>query len=507
MSMLRLNDHLAGRFRIDARIAEGGMATVYRGFDQTLDRTIAIKVLRRDAIDDVARFEREAQILATLAHPGVSRYIAGGVADDGARYLVMEWIDGVTLAEHHARVGLSPADGVAVVARVADALGEAHARGLVHRDVKPDNILLAGGDLQRATVIDFGLGRRASGDARLTETGTVVGTPGYMAPEQARGERAIDARSDVFALGCVLYECVTGAIAFAGRNPAAVMARIVLCEPRAVREVWPAVPPALERLLSRMLAKRRDDRPRDAAEVAAELRAIAAPAAPHRRRASGSEAATAVGGTAAAYVVFLHAGLPATPDGAALASLTAPHRGSAHAPADGTAPDAAPDAALDAASDAPPDAAALARPTAPHGGSAHAPADGIAPDAAALAGLVAPFGVSAHALADGTVVAVVPGGHAAAAADCALALAGAFPGALIVLAGPSELPGAAPLAALLDAGAGALELADLQRIFGAAPPPPGSIRVDPITARRLAGQFELRDDGAGAFYLTGRRAP
>src|SRR5213078_3072847 len=197
MSMVRLNDQLLGRFRIDARIAEGGMATVYRGFDQQLDQTIAIKVLRHGAIADVARFEREAEILAALDHPGISRYIT------------------------------------AVVAQVAGALGTAHARGLVHRDIKPDNILLAGGELSRAKLIDFGLGRTA-GDVRLTETGTAVGTPGYMAPEQARGERAIDPRGDVFALGCVLYECVSGVPAFAGRNSAAVMARIVLCDPPAI---------------------------------------------------------------------------------------------------------------------------------------------------------------------------------------------------------------------------------------------------------------------------------
>jgi tRNA A-37 threonylcarbamoyl transferase component Bud32 len=440
MSMLRLSDQLLGRFRIDARIAEGGMATVYRGFDQSLDQTIAIKVLRHGAIADVARFEREAEILAALDHPGISRYIARGVAPDGARFLVIEWIDGTTLADHHARVGLTPADGIAVVARVAEALGAAHARGLVHRDIKPDNILLAGGELSRATVIDFGLGHRTAGDLRLTDTGIAVGTPGYMAPEQARGERAVDPRSDVFALGCVLFECVSGTPAFAGRNPAAVMARIVLCEPPAIRTVWPAAPPALEQLLSRMLARRRDDRPRDAAEVAAELRAIIAPDAPRRRRSTSEAAPTAAGPghRPAAHAIFLHAG------------------------------------AID-------------------------PVAAIAASVSAVQPIVAGFGASVHGLADGTIVAVVPG-DAAAAADCALAIARSLPGAAIALAGPGQLA-AAPLAAALDAGAEALERADLERIFGGAG---GAIRIDPITARRLAGQFEIHDDGAGTWRLIGR---
>jgi len=458
MSMVRLNDQLLGRFRLDAQIAEGGMATVYRGFDQTLDRTIAIKLLRQGAVDDVARFEREAQILATLDHPGITRYIASGVAQDGSRFLVMEWIEGTTLAEHHARAGLTPADGVGVVARVADALGAAHARGLVHRDIKPDNILLAGGDLQRAMVIDFGLGRRTAGDARLTETGMVVGTPGYMAPEQARGERGIDPRSDVFALGCVLYECVTGVPAFAGRNPAAVMTRIVLCEPRPIRDLWPAVPVALEGLLTRMLAKRRDERPRDAAQVAAELRTVAVPTAPPRRRSSRDSVATVVdaAGETTAHVIFVQPGCP------------------------GTAGTTDTTDATDAA-----DAADVAD---------------------ALDRIVGPFGASGHALADGTIVALMRG-DAATAADCALALALVFVDAPIVLVGPGELVTAMPLAAVIDAGADALEHADLQRIFGGALPPPGSIRVDPITARRLADQFDLHDEGAGIWCLIGRRTP
>jgi eukaryotic-like serine/threonine-protein kinase len=434
MSMLRLDDRLLGRFRVDARVAEGGMGIVYRGFDLEIDQAIAIKVLQPEAIDNVARFEREATLLATLAHPGVVRYIAHGVAHEGSPFLVTEWIDGATLAEHHARVGLTPAEGVAVVRRIADALGAAHAHGLVHRDIKPDNVLLAGGDLERPKLIDFGLVRR-SGDQRLTETGAVVGTPGYMAPEQARGEREIDARSDVFALGCLLYECVTSEPAFAGRNAAAVMARIVLCEPPALRDAWPSVPPALDRIVARMLARRPEARPRDAAVVAAELGAIAVPAAPRRRRAAADEARTVVSrvtADTAAHVIFVQPG----------------------------------EVAVD------------------------------------LELIAARFGAQAQQLFDGTIV-VVLRDDVAAAADCALALARSYTQAPIVLTGPSEATATvAPLAQLLDDGAGELELADLQRIFGAELLP-GSIRVDPATAARLARQFDVHED-QGVLYLIGR---
>jgi eukaryotic-like serine/threonine-protein kinase len=446
MGMLRLDDRLQGRFRIDAQIAEGGMGVVYRGFDLEFDQTIAIKVLRPGAVDNVARFEREATILATLDHPGVVRYVTHGVAHEGSSFLVMEWVDGTTLAEYHSRVGLTPAEAVAVACRVAEALGAAHARGLVHRDVKPQNILLAGGDLLRPKVIDFGLVRRASGEPRLTETGVVVGTPGYMAPEQARGEREIDARSDVFALGCVLYECVTGVPAFAGRNVGAVMARIALCDPPALRDVAPTLPAGLERIVARMLAKRRDDRPRDAAVVAAELAAVAAPAGPQRRRAGSEEAATTVesGNRTATHVIFVQAS--------------------------------------DAAGDV----------------DERSESEGLGIDA-----IVAPFGARAHRLVDAIVVVV---DDAVFAADCALALAEAYPDAPVVLVGPSDdTDSAAPLAAMLDAGAGELEAADLQRIFrGAAPP--GAVRVDPMTAARLAGRFQVRED-EGVLYLIGRTPP
>ena len=304
-SMPRLEERLADRFRIDAHVGEGGMGVVYRGVDLACGETVAIKVLQQGAVDNVTRFAREASALATIDHPGIVRYVAHGTTLEGDPFLVMEWIEGVTLEAHLVKLGVTAAEGLALVRRVGLALAPAHARGLVHRDLKPANILLADGDVEQPKVIDFGLARQGFGDARLTETGTAVGTPSFMSPEQARGEREIDARTDSFALGCVLYECLTGVPAFGGRNAAAIMARIVMCEPPALRKGWPAAPVELERAVSRMLSKTRDGRPADGGAVAAMLESIAVPDTPRRRRLDSSTMATEVGGPTATYVIFV----------------------------------------------------------------------------------------------------------------------------------------------------------------------------------------------------------
>jgi hypothetical protein len=323
--MLRLDDLLADRFRVDARIAEGGMGLIYRGFDLETDQKVAIKVLQPGVVDSATRFAREATVLATIEHPGIVRYVAHGVSPDGAPYLVMQWLEGRTLREHAAEVGLTPGESVATVRAVAEALGTAHARGLVHRDIKPDNIILAGGDLARPTVIDFGLARSFAADARLTETGTVVGTPGYMAPEQARGERDLDARTDVFALGCLLYECLLGVPAFGGRNAAAVLARIVLCEPTPLDAEWPDAPRAIEVAVRGMLAKARDNRPAGGAAVAALLAAIEVPDGPRRRHRGAEETSTRVvpAGTPGTHVIYVQGPAEDEPIARALAALPA----------------------------------------------------------------------------------------------------------------------------------------------------------------------------------------
>ncbi len=257
---------------------------MYRAQDQETGAHVAVKVLRGSATNDVQRFEREAKLLQKLTHPRIVRYVAAGVTHDGHRYIIEEWVDGVSLREHMARIGLSPAEAVLVVRNLADALVEAHHQGVVHRDVKPDNIILENGDLSKLRLLDFGIAREMFESIPLTRTGTMVGTPSYMAPEQARGRPNIDERADVFSLGCLLYECLTGRRPFPGPTLVAVRTKVIMCEPTPVRRLCPDAPPRLVRLVAEMLAKDPNERPRNASAIVAALDAIdELPEAPRRR--------------------------------------------------------------------------------------------------------------------------------------------------------------------------------------------------------------------------------
>jgi serine/threonine-protein kinase len=177
------------------------MASVYRARDRETGAAVALKVLHGHGSEQTERFEQEAELLAELSHPAVVRYIAHGSTPVGEHYLAMEWLDGETLEERVGRGPLTIAESVDLGRRVADALTSAHRRGIVHRDIKPSNLFLPGGSLEGVKVLDFGLARRVLDSRRLTQSGGIMGTPMYMAPEQARGEPYIDARADIFALG------------------------------------------------------------------------------------------------------------------------------------------------------------------------------------------------------------------------------------------------------------------------------------------------------------------
>jgi hypothetical protein len=264
-----------GRFAVERACGSGGMGSVYRAIDQTSGAPVAVKVLHESHPQLAARFDREARTLATLTHPSIVRYIAHGTTGAGLPYLVMEWIDGETLKARLERQGLSADESVHVAAAVADALAEAHRHGVIHRDVKPSNLLFVGGDAAQVKLIDFGVARATSETVRLTEAGSSVGTPGYMAPEQVRSVRDVDARADLFALGCVLYECLSARRAFAGSDSVEVWIKIVLAQPTSLRVLAPGLPDALVALVDKMLAKEPGDRPLGAAEVAHALRAVA----------------------------------------------------------------------------------------------------------------------------------------------------------------------------------------------------------------------------------------
>ena len=258
--------------------------------------TVALKILSSMGAGDVERFEREAALLSELDHPGIIRYAGHGLIDDGTPYLAIEWLEGEDLEVRLSRGGLSLAETLILGKQVAAALVVAHRAGIVHRDIKPSNLYLVDGRVSAVKVIDFGhahLDRRRSG---LTQTGTVIGTPAYMAPEQARGSRVLDGRADLFSLGCVLFECLSGRPAFVGEHLLAVLARILLEDPPRLSEVAPGVPPGLDALVASLLAKETSARPADASAVIEALVAIEAgadlplaPARPIRQSITGSE--------------------------------------------------------------------------------------------------------------------------------------------------------------------------------------------------------------------------
>ena len=264
---------LGERFELEMLAASGGMGRVYRALDHQSGHRVAIKILARGGEIDSERFARETEIIATLRHPRIVQYLAHGGGPEEP-WLAMEWLEGAPLATLLARGPLPIEQSIGVVRSAAEGLTVVHKNGLVHRDVKPSNLFLVGGEIDRLKLLDFGIARSNSGST-LTRSGALVGTPGYVAPEQARGGQPLDARADVFALGCVLFECLAGRPAFAGEHLLAALAKILLEDPPRASDVCSGVPPDLEELLWRMMSKSAADRPRDAQAVLAELAALA----------------------------------------------------------------------------------------------------------------------------------------------------------------------------------------------------------------------------------------
>src|SRR5829696_1167528 len=268
----RLAKALEGRYAIEREIAHGGMATVHLARDLRHGRRVAIKVLREEIAAAVGaeRFLAEIRVTASLQHPHILPLFDSGSAD-GVLWYAMPFVEGETLRSRLAREGPMPvAEALRLAREVADALDHAHARGVVHRDVKPENVLLQDG---HALVADFGiaLALEQAGGERITRTGLALGTPQYMAPEQAAGERALDERVDVYALGAVLHEMLAGEPPFAAPTRQAVVRRMMLEEPAALATRRSDVAPALDSAVRRALAKRPDDRFQSAANFAAAL--------------------------------------------------------------------------------------------------------------------------------------------------------------------------------------------------------------------------------------------
>ena len=319
-----------GPYEISARIGAGGMGEVWRATDTRLERSVAIKILPAEFADNAhlrLRFEREAKAISHLNHPNICTLHDVGV-DNGVHFLVMELLDGETLADRLQRGPLPLEQALRTGIEIASALDRAHREGVIHRDLKPANIILT---KSGAKLLDFGLAKsglsttsgqsmiNAATQAKpLTQEGTIVGTFQYMSPEQISGE-TVDARTDIFAFGAVMYEMLTGKAAFAGKNRTSIIAAILSGEPQAISALQPLTPPALERVVKTCLAKDADDRWQTAHDVMLELKWIqeggsqAGVAAPvlHRRktreRVSWTIAAIALIAAAAMSVLYIRA--------------------------------------------------------------------------------------------------------------------------------------------------------------------------------------------------------
>jgi tetratricopeptide (TPR) repeat protein len=463
---------VAERFEIERPAGAGGMGTVYRARELSSGAAVALKLLHHAGRpSDKQRFAREARVLSDLYHPGIVRYIAHGLTPAGEPYLAMEWLEGESLADRLAQRGMTMDESVALAKRVAEALGAAHERGIVHRDIKPANLLLLEGDVERTKLVDFGIARLGL-ETRLTRTDMFVGTPAYAAPEQARGSKQVDARADVFSLGCVLFECLTGQSPFSGDHVMAILAKILFEEAPHVSERCRHVPQALGDLVARMLSKEPSQRPPDGCSVAAELGALDS-------RASDPKASSSLRGSALTageqrLVSVILTGAVAGQGDEMMPTLT---------PAEVNAP--------------------FER----------------------LRAIAAPVSARVECLPDGSAIAALMGkgsatDQAVQAARCALALRAALSDIPIVLAtGRSVVETRLLVGEAIDRAVVLLRAETLARSGGAGPRGPCPIFLDEVTAGLLEQRFEIggrkaapelvgeRDAEEGVRTLLGKPTP
>jgi eukaryotic-like serine/threonine-protein kinase len=279
-----IGKEIAGQFRVVQRIGSGGMGAVYKAEQPEMNRFVAVKILHPKYVsrpDLVSRFRREARAMSHLSHPNTARVFMYGQLEDGACYIVMEHLEGKNLAQVTRAEGmLQPARAVNIMVQVCGALEEAHRQGMVHRDLKPENIFLTaqGGITDFPKVLDFGLAKVTQREMRpgsliLTQEGMVFGTPEFMSPEQARGQQ-LDARSDIYSLGCILYEMLTGKLPFDASQPMDYLALQIRGTPIPLtkRISGLSFPPGLEEVVMKTIAKEPDDRYPSASDFAMALK-------------------------------------------------------------------------------------------------------------------------------------------------------------------------------------------------------------------------------------------
>ena len=454
---------LAQRFEIERRVSAGGMSAVFRAKDRRLGGVVAVKVLYgRDAGEHRERLYREARILEKLSHPGIVRYVGHGETDADQPYLAMEWITGETLGARLSRTGLTMGESVRMVAHIAETLAVAHAKGIIHRDIKPGNLILREGDVDRPTLIDFGIARMGLGASAITNTGVMLGTLGYMAPEQARGTKQLDARADVFALGAVLFKCLTGLPAFAGDDEIAILAKMLFEAPPRVHELRKEVPAILDDLLARMLSRDPLQRPADGGIVAAELGAIGPLDA----------AGTMMTREASAHGDVITRGEQRLVSVVAVASHT--HADEEMTIVDGTW-------------------------------------QGMKSLSKGLRSAIQPFGAHLESLANGMIVVTLPGRHSAIdqatrAARCVLAMRAAAPNVPMVLAtGRAVLEARLPIGDAVDRAIRMLKQHQEEDVAHIATGKKQSIHVDEVTAGLLDSRFNVRIE-SGGLELLGEQA-
>jgi tetratricopeptide (TPR) repeat protein len=444
---------IAARFNVEALAGRGGMGAVYRAMDTQSGRRVGLKLMHGLTSPEAAyRFKREAVLLEELCHPAIVGYVAHGVTEAGQPFLAMEWLEGEDLARRLARQPLTPLESLALLRRAAEALASAHQQGIVHRDLKPSNLFLREGRPEDVVVLDFGLARHVVPTVMaVTGSHGVVGTPGYMAPEQASSQQDITASADVFSLGCVLYECLTGKPPFAAPHLAAALAKILFAEPAPLHTVREGLPQSLQALLDRMLAKDPKRRLPDAPRLLEALAAL--PSMPELLPLPAVEArAPMLEGSGQQLVSVLLMSPP------------------------------------------------VAAPTPPEAGGA----PGLALRDAARREL-APFGAQVELLAEGSLVATLlptqgtATDQATLAARCALVLKEHWPHTRVVLVtGRGTLHAGLPVGEAMDRAGRLLHLLE-QR------PESTSVMLDEVTAGLLGSGFQLSRPESSAFLLHGNQ--
>ncbi|KAF0236594.1 MAG: serine/threonine protein kinase bacterial, partial [bacterium] len=268
-----------GKYCVESKIGQGGMGNVYKARHVHMDTMVAVKILHPHLVSDqttVERFRREARAAITVNHPNAIHVMDFGVTGDKTVYLVMEFLEGISLRKLlETEKYLSPEKTINTVKQVCAAVEAAHSKGIIHRDLKPDNIVILDYDTpnEQVKVLDFSIAKlkvASDGPVNLTQQGMVVGTPQYMSPEQAEGQE-LDVRSDLYSLGVIVYEMLTGDLPFKATTPMALILKHIHALPRPLRELKENISPALEAVVLRTLAKKRDDRPQSATQLAEQL--------------------------------------------------------------------------------------------------------------------------------------------------------------------------------------------------------------------------------------------